>query len=536
MVATTEATVDRDILEVSGPPIGERPPQRLIDALILGVASSDESGQLDVEAPYTADLLARVPISSDADIAAAFGRARREQVTWAAMPLRARAAILLRFHDLILKHRDEGLDLLQWETGKSRRDALEELLDVAVTTRHYARDAARLLRTRRHRGALPLVVGIREYRHPKGVVGVVAPWNYPLTLAASDAVPALMAGNAVVLKPDSQTPLTALWVASLLHEAGMPEGVLQIIVGPGSRLGSQMVDNSDYIMFTGSTRIGRAIAGQCGQRLIGCSLELGGKNALIVAHDADLDRAADVAVRASFANSGQLCVSMERLYVHESVREAFLDRFLPRVKAMRLQAHVGWGADMGSLISATQLQRVAEHVDDAVAKGATVLAGGRARPDIGPYFYEPTVLSNMTEQMAACTDETFGPVLAVYPFADEEEAIAHANATSYGLNAAIITRDTRRGRRIAERLRAGTVNINEGYAATWGSTRATMGGMGDSGLGRRHGDEGLLKYTESQTVATQRVLGFGAPFGLSDKQWGDTLTTAVSMMKKAGLK
>ena len=518
------------------PSVGAPVDSTLLARLVTSVTTSGDAGHLEVEAPFTGEIIARVPQSSDADIEAAFRFARAAQRDWAKTPLSRRCAIMLRFHDLLLSRRDEGLDLLQWETGKARKDALEELLDVANTTRHYARDAARLLRTRSHRGGLPLAVGIKEYRHPKGVVGVIAPWNYPLTLAASDAVPALLAGNSVVLKPDSQTPLIALWVVSLLREAGLPEGVLEVIAGPGSRLGQQMVDRSDYIMFTGSTRVGRTLAAAAGQRLIGCSMELGGKNAIIITADANLNKAVDVAVRASFANGGQLCMSMERLYVHESIREEFLARFIPVVKAMHLQAKVGWGSDMGSLISQSQLEQVKSHVDDAVAKGAMVLAGGRHRPDIGPYFFEPTVLANVSEGMLACGEETFGPVLAVYSYTDEDEVVESANGTDYGLNASIITRDVRAGRRLAQRLHAGTVNINEGYAAAWGSNRATMGGMGDSGLGRRHGDEGLTKYTESQTVAVQRFLGFGTPRGLSDEQWGNVLTVAIAGMKKLGLK
>jgi succinate-semialdehyde dehydrogenase/glutarate-semialdehyde dehydrogenase len=289
-------------------------------------------------------------------------------------------------------------------------------------------------------------------------------------------------------------------------------------------------------MFTGSTAVGQMLAAACGERLIGCSMELGCKNAILILEDADLDRAAEIATRASFANSGQLCISMERMYVHQAIADAFLERFLERVRGMRLVPQVGWGADMGSLISQSQLDNVDGHVRDAVDKGATILAGGRPRPDLGPYFYEPTVLTDVTESMVACREETFGPVVSVYRFASEEDAIARANDTPYGLNAAIISRDTKRAAAIAARLRSGTVNINEGYAPAWGTIRSTMGGMGESGMGRRHGDEGLLKYTERQTVATQRFLGFGAPLGLRDDQWGDALTLLVKTMTRMGMK
>lgn len=537
----TDAPTDRGAVPPHGqtaagrPDVGPPLDPALVARLHSRLVAAPEADRVTVLAPFTGEPLHRLPQSTPDDVALAFRAAGRAQREWAEVPPAARGRILLRFHDLLLQRRDEGLDVVQWETGKARRDALEELLDVCINARHYARDGVRLLRPRRQRGALPGLVGVRELHHPKGVVGVIAPWNYPLTLAASDAIPALMAGNGVVVKPDNQTALTALWVTDLMAQAGMPESLVQVVAGDGPVVGPQVVEHADFVMFTGSTQTGRQVARRCGERLIGCSLELGGKNALLVLADADLERAADVATRAAFANSGQLCISMERLFVHEAVREEFLARFLPRVHAIRLAARVGWGADMGSLISQRQLDRVRGHVDDAVAKGAELLAGGRPRPDIGPYFFEPTVLAHVTEAMEACSEETFGPVLSVHGVASDDEAVARANATSYGLNAAVITRDLAHGRRIAARLRAGTVNINEGYAAAWGSTRAGMGGMGDSGLGRRHGDEGLLKYTESQTVATQRLLGFGAPPGWSDQRWGDTLTRAVAAMKRIGM-
>lgn len=511
-------------------------PTGLVERITSIVVSDGSLDPLVDQAPFTGEELARVPQSSDQDVEAAFALARDAQRRWTRVPMAERSRVMMRYIDLLFEHRDEGLDVVQWETGKARRDALEEFLDVIVTARHYARDAARLLKTRRHHGALPLAVKVREHHHPKGVVGIIAPWNYPLTLAVSDAIPALLAGNAVVLKPDSNTPLTALWAVELLHRAGLPSDLLQVIVGAGRRMGPRIVANSNYLMFTGSTATGQLLASQCGERLIGCSMELGGKNAILVLEDADLDRAAEVATRASFANSGQLCISMERMYVHEDVAEEFLAKFLERVRGMQLIPRVGWGADMGSLISQSQLETVDDHVRDAVAKGATVLAGGQPRPDLGPYFYEPTVLADVSEGMVACREETFGPVVSIYRFTSEDDAVERANDTPYGLNAAVISRDTRRAERIATQLHSGTVNVNEGYAAAWGTTRATMGGVGESGLGRRHGDEGLLKYTERQTVATQRILGFGAQFGMRDDQWGEVLTGFVKAMTKLGFK
>ena len=503
---------------------------RLLDSL-------DVSGEsVVVSAPFTGERAYELPVAAESDADRAVAVLRGGQRLWSQRPVRERSAIMLRFHDLVLERRDEGLDIVQWETGKARKDAMEELLDVCITTRHYARDARRLLRPRHHRGVFPGAVGVVQYQQPKGVVGFLTPWNYPLTIGISDAIPALIAGNAALIKPDIQTTLTVLWAVDLLIEAGVPPEVVRVLPGHGPTVGPMVIDRADYIMFTGSTRVGREVAARCGERLIGCSLELGGKNAMIVRADADPQRAAEIAVRGSFSNAGQLCISMERIYVNDAVYDRFRDAIVDRVSRLAFAREIGWSGQVGSLISARQVERVAQHVEDARSRGATVLVGGRARPDLGPFHFEPTVLEGVTEDMILCDEETFGPVVALYRVHSDEEAIRLANATSYGLNAAVVTRDRRRGRTIAKRLRAGTVNVNEAYGPTWGSTRAPMGGMGDSGLGRRHGDEGLLKYTESQTVATQRLLGFGPPFGMSDEQWTESLAMVFAVMKRMGLK
>ncbi|HEY8458291.1 MAG TPA: succinic semialdehyde dehydrogenase [Actinopolymorphaceae bacterium] len=479
------------------------PPERIAALTARVVATSGET--ITSVSPLTGEPLAQIPVSSDADVAAAFERARAAQAEWARVPVRERARILLRLHDLVFQRQEAILDIVQWESGKARRHAYEEVADVAMNARYYARTAPRLLRPRRRAGLFPLLTHTVELRHPKGVVGVIAPWNYPLTMAISDALPALAAGNAVVTKPASQTILCALVGAELLAEAGLPDGLWQIVVGEGSRVGSAVIENADFVCFTGSTETGRRVARRCGERLIGTSLELGGKNPLLVLDDADPDKAAEGAVRGCFSNAGQLCISIERLYVDARVYDAFVERFLTRVNQMKVAATFDYTADMGSLTSADQLATVTAHVDDAVSKGANVLAGGKPRPDLGPYFFEPTVLSGVTPAMRCYREETFGPVVSLYRVDDADEAVAAANDSPYGLNAAVYGRDVRRARVVASRIRAGTVNVNDAYVAAWGSVDAPMGGMGDSGLGRRHGVDGLMKYTEAQTVAVQRV-------------------------------
>jgi succinate-semialdehyde dehydrogenase/glutarate-semialdehyde dehydrogenase len=252
---------------------------------------------------------------------------------------------------------------------------------------------------------------------------------------------------------------------------------------------------------------------------------------MLVLEDADIEKAAAGAVRACFSSAGQLCISIERLYVHASVADVFLERFAARTRAMRLGGALAYGADMGSLAGARQLEAVERHVADAVAKGARVLAGGVARPDIGPYFYEPTILDGVAQPMAVCTEETFGPVVSVYRFTTEEEAVEHANSTPYGLNSSVWTTNARRGREIAARLRTGTVNINEGYAPAYGSVQSPMGGMKDSGLGRRHGSEGILKYTEAQTIARQRLLPMAPSLGMDDEKYAAFMSRSLRLMK-----
>jgi succinate-semialdehyde dehydrogenase/glutarate-semialdehyde dehydrogenase len=520
----------------SGPEAARReiPSQRIsasqLDALARRVATGGPRETVEVEQPFTGKPLGSVPKCTPEDVATAFEAARAAQRAWAQTSFAERKRILLRFHDLVLDRQAEILDLIQLESGKARRHAFEEVLDVAIVCRYYAKTAEGHLKSHRRQGALPILTQTWEHHHPLGVVGIIAPWNYPLTLSISDATPAIAAGNGVVLKPDSQTPFTALWGAALLEEAGVPKGLVQVVTGSGRELGSHMIERANYMMFTGSTATGRSVAEQSGKQLIGASMELGGKNAMIVCEDADMRRAVEGAERALYSNAGQLCISIERLFVHESIADEFERKLVERVRSMTLGASLDTKPDMGSLISQSQLDTVREHVDDAVAKGAKVLAGGKARPDLGPYFYEPTLLGGVKDGMTLFLDETFGPVVSVTRFSSEDEVIERANDSDYGLNFSVWTSNLDRGRRVASRLHAGTVNVNEAYAAAWASVDAPMGGMKDSGVGRRHGESGLLKYTESQTIAIEKVLPVGA--FIRPDRYAKVMTLALRGLKK----
>ncbi|HEX7740639.1 MAG TPA: succinic semialdehyde dehydrogenase [Marmoricola sp.] len=482
-------------------------PDRVDDAYVAALcrwvaASGAETAA--ATAPFTGDPLPEIPQSSATDVAEAAARGRVAQEAWAARPISERAAILVRFAQLVLKDRDRLIDVVQWETGKSRVHATIELLGLPAVTAHYASNAASYLGEHKAASGTPGVVRARVAHRPKGLIGVIAPWNYPLFLAVGDVIPALIAGNAVISKADSQAPLSLLAARALAEDAGLPDDVWQVVAGRGSRIGPALIEHVDHLAFTGSTETGRALAAECGRRLIGASMELGGKNPMIVRADADIDAAVTGAVQACFSNAGQVCIGIERIYVHESRFDEFVAALGGATQKITLGASYDFTHEMGSLTSAEQLEVTRAHIEDAVAKGARVVAGGKARPDLGPYFHEPTVLVDVTPEMELFAAETFGPVVSVYPVVDDEDAITRANETEYGLSASIWSRDLDAAQAMADRVQAGSVNINDGYVAAIASVAAPMGGMKASGTGRRHGPDGILRYTEAQTIAAQK--------------------------------
>jgi succinate-semialdehyde dehydrogenase/glutarate-semialdehyde dehydrogenase len=496
------------------------------------VVGGNDTAPIQMHAPFTGLPISTLPQATDADARAIFADARIAQRAWAARPVAERQRVLIRLHDLALERQAEALDLVQVEAGKSRMDAFDEVGAVALVAAYYGKHSAKILAPQRRAGVIPVLTKVGEIRHPKGVVGVISPWNYPLALTAMDVLPALTAGNAVVQKPDNQTALSALWLHELAEEAGLPTEIWQIMLGRGSTIGTALVEESDYLCFTGSTPTGKTLAAKVAQRLTSYSLELGGKNPMIVLPDADIAKAAAGAVTACFSSAGQLCVSVERIYVHEAIRDEFTRAFVAKTAALRLGGALDYTAEMGSLTSADQLENVSAHVEDARAKGATVLTGGRARPDLGPLFYEPTVLTGVTEDVELFAEETFGPVVSIYGYTDVTEAIERANDTPFGLNASVWSRNSRAGWEVAARLAAGTVNVNEGYAATFGSVGLPMGGMKESCVGRRNGTEGLLKYTESQSIAVQRGLKLRPGRGIPPRLWAKGMTAGLKALRR----
>ncbi|WP_297004403.1 succinic semialdehyde dehydrogenase [uncultured Corynebacterium sp.] len=491
----------------------------------------DSGDRLEIEGPFTGETVGWVGRGTEADVEEAFTRARAAQKIWARTSYKERGKILLRFHDLVLKHRELIMDVVQLETGKSRDSAYEELMHTAMTARYYGNHVGTILRPKRHTGVIPILTKSTEHHLPKGVIGQIAPWNYPLTLGISDSLPGIAAGNALVAKPDSSTPFTSLLAFKLLFEAGLPRNVVQLVTGPGRVVGNAIAETCDYLMFTGSTATGKHLGEIAGRRLIGYSAELGGKNPLIITRHAEVDKIVDGVVTGCFANSGQLCVSIERIYAHTDVYDEFVEKFAKAASAMKMGPGFDWSVTMGSLAGASQVATVEKYVDDAKDKGAKVVAGGRARPDLGPYFYEPTVLTDVPADALLAREEVFGPVVYVEKVDSHAEAVAKANDTEYGLNSSVWG-PSKEANEVAEQIYSGTVNVNDGYAAAFASVDNEMGGTKESGQGRRQGHYGMLKYTETQNITEQRLIPIRGPKFLKPRAYAALMTVLLSLGKK----
>jgi aldehyde dehydrogenase (NAD+)/succinate-semialdehyde dehydrogenase/glutarate-semialdehyde dehydrogenase len=431
-----------------------RRPASVTDAFLQQLVErvpSTAGGTWKLTEVYTGEVLVELPQSTPADIERAFAAARVAQAEWSQWPLAKRLKVFKRAHALFVANAHRTADLIQVESGKNRRMAIEETCDPPMVMSHYIKHAPRLLAPVTKGGPVPFLTRSTAIRQPKGVVGVIAPWNFPFATGISDAVTALIAGNGVVLKPDNKTALSPLWGIRMLEDAGLPKGLFQVVCGEGPDVGPTLIDHANYVMFTGSTATGRVIGERAGRNLIGACLELGGKNPMIVLDDADMDDVVEGAVFGVFGNTGQICMHIERIYLPESRYAEFRDKFVARAKRLDVRASYDFGPEMGSLVSPDHKERVQSHVDDAVAKGATVLAGGRPRPDLGPAFYEPTILEGVTRDMLAGSCETFGPVVALHRYRTVDEAVALANDTDYGLNASVWGGDVEAASAVARR-------------------------------------------------------------------------------------
>ena len=464
------------------------------------------AASIEVRNPATGELIGTVPAFGIEDMAGVVARARTAQPGWEALGFEGRGQVLKRAQKWLVDNGDRVARTIVAETGKAYEDAmLAEIGYAASAFAYWAKKAPKLLADEKIRSISPFVIGrkmVVRYA-PAGVVGVIGPWNYPLTNSFGDCIPALAAGNSVVLKPASLTPLTSLLMAEGLREAGLPENVFTVTPGPGP-IGSELIDHVDFVMFTGSTEVGKKIMERASKTLTPVGLELGGKDPMIVLEDANLERAANAAVHYSMQNGGQTCISVERVYVEEPVYDEFVGKVEQKLRKVRQGVPGGAGVtDVGAVTSPPQVDLIEEHVKDAVAKGAKVLTGGKMREGDGR-FYEPTVLVDVDHSMECMTEETFGPTLPIMKVADADQALELANDSPYGLQASVWTKDTARGEQIARRVEAGAVCVNDAQI-NYTALELPMGGWKTSGLGSRHGAGGIRKYCAQQTLVITRL-------------------------------
>ncbi len=463
------------------------------------------SPTFEVTNPATCEIIARLPIQSVAEVREAVQRARAAQPAWEAIGAEGRARIMRKLRRIAVAHKEQMIATIVSESGKPRIEALTEILYLADVLTYYCAHAKKFLAD--ENVGLHLVKTKRALitNHPYGVVGVISPWNFPLLLSASDTVAALMAGNAVVLKPSEVTPLAALLLRAMAKRAGVPGDVFQVVTGLGDT-GAALVDEADLIAFTGSVPTGKKVAERAAHTLTPVLLELGGKDPMIVLKDADLDRAVAGALYGGMMNAGQVCISVERIYVEAPIYDEFVQRLVDSVGKLRLGADPDGrdNIDMGPLTFARQLQIVEQQVADARDKGATVLIGGHRREGAG-LFYEPTVLTNVTDDMLLMQEETFGPILPVIKVADVDEAIRRANDSRFGLSSSIWSRDKKRAEQLAHRIEAGSTLVND-VLINYIVPELPFGGIKDSGIGYRHGGrDSLRRFTRPQTILIDRT-------------------------------
>jgi acyl-CoA reductase-like NAD-dependent aldehyde dehydrogenase len=522
------------------------------------------SPQFAVLNPATQEIIGTLPNMAANQIAEAVARAAAAQVRWVATPVQERLKILARFAELLCEQKDSIAAVISREAGKPEAEALStEILVVLDTVKYLQNHVAAFLKPEPvpHGNPVMKLKGGTLLREPYGVVGIISPWNYPFSLPSIQTLTALATGNAVVLKPSEFTPYSSLELEKLLRAAGLDPELLQVMTGDGAAGAALLAANVQKIVFTGSVVTGKRVAQAAAARLLPVVLELGGKDPMIVLEDTDIDVASSAAVWGAFMNAGQTCLSVERCYVQETIYEKFLKKCVEKTNKLRVgssymdssshpqsssshplrhqEAGEGEirdgakdgapgegaygpdpGVDMGPMIHERQLRIVQSHIDDAVARGARLLAGGKPLPELGPNFFSPTILADVDHSMKIMREETFGPVLPVCSFKTEDEAVALANDSEYGLAACIFTNDRKRGEALARRVQAGTVMVND-VLTCFGISEAPHGGIKASGIGRTHGRFGLEemvwpKYVDSDRMPRMKKLwwyGYGPAFG-----------------------
>jgi acyl-CoA reductase-like NAD-dependent aldehyde dehydrogenase len=502
-------------------------------------ASANGAGEdgFEVRNPATGDAIASLPMHDAEDVRAAAQRLRAAQPEWEALGTAGRYRWLARWRDWIFDNADGLIEVMVAETGKVRHDAALEHPHVADMINFYGKGAAKFLADEELSPHAPLMKSkaVKVVYRPQPVVGIIGPWNFPLMLTAADAIPALCAGSAVLFKPSEFTPLSLLEIVrGWKEDVGGPD-VMEVVTGFGDT-GSAVVDEVDFVHFTGSVATGKKVMARAAETLTALSLELGGKDPMIVLDDADVERAANAAAWGGLANSGQICISVERVYVEEPVYDEFLARLIEKVRAVRQGPdEPAFTKDIGAMTSPNQAAIVEEHLRDAVERGADVLVGGRRREGPGDYF-EPTVLAGVDHDMKVMRDETFGPVIPVMKVRDDEEAIRLANDSRYGLGASVFGRDRERAERVARRIEAGGCNVND-VMIHYLISDAPMGGWKESGVGARHGVDGIRKFCRRETITISRLTpkseALWFPYG---KRKGQALKALTRLFNARGLR
>lgn len=493
----------------------------------LITAFQTEQGQraYRLQNPATLVPIGEFTVATPADVDAVIAKARQAQPGWAAMGYKARARCFDRLRTVLIKRQDEIVDVIMQETAKAPFEALGEVIASLDALQYYAKRAEKILQPKKRRAHLfwPFKKLLMHYQ-PLGVVGVITPWNFPFSTGTNPSVQALISGNTVVLKPSEVTPFSGRLIAELLAEAGFPPGVLQVVLGDGETGAALTQGDVDKIHFTGSVDTGRKIGEVCGRRLVPCTLELGGKDAAIVCADADLERAIPGVVNGAFFNTGQACASTERVYVVDSIADQFIAGVVKEVQGIRQLAE--GESDIGPMIWDRQLTIVEQQVNAAIADGATLLAGGKRKEGSEGLFFEPTVLCDVNHNMAIMRDETFGPVLPVMRVKDEEEALALANDSRYGLSCSIWCGDINKGTALARRVASGGCSVNEFGGLVYGAAEGSFGGRQESGIGRINGEAGLKSFCCLQTIVIHQR------GGKREQQWFPYEAKTLDGMKK----